>query len=80
MLKIFLSYRRDDSKWAVEHLDRCLVEALGRDNVFRDVISMQVGNWQDQLRAKVRECDVLIAVIGGMWTRVANEFHVPRIH
>jgi hypothetical protein len=42
-MKVFISYRRDDSRSITERLYDHLVRHLGRDNVFKDVTAIAAG-------------------------------------
>ena len=66
--KVFISYRRTDSLWATHHLYDTLLTVLPKDHVFMDEDAIPLGidfvaflgNW-------VRQCDLLLAVIGPGW-------------
>lgn len=74
MPKIFISYRRADSAETSNRLYDRLVYAFGRDNVFKDVDSLQRGDdFPQKLLAAVKECDVFLAVIGKRWLTVQDE-------
>ena len=71
---IFLSYRRSDSGGYAGWLRQVLAERFPDDEVFRDVDALLVGErWVDRLDATLARCNVLVAVIGPDWLRVANE-------
>ena len=67
-IRIFISYRRDDSEGYVGRLYDHLVEKFGKDHVFLDVDTIKPGK---DIRAEIEQavllCDVLIAVIGPQW-------------
>ncbi|MEA3211559.1 MAG: hypothetical protein QOE70_4616 [Chthoniobacter sp.] len=66
--KIFISYRRDDTRWAAGLIYRSLIGEFGEDSVFYDRRSIDLGSvWPERLRQSVQECRVLIAVIGKAW-------------
>lgn len=80
MPKIFLSYRRADSAETTTRLYDRLVYAFGRENVFKDVDSIQRGDdFPDVLREWVMTCDVFLAVIGQKWLTVQDETGHRRI-
>lgn len=67
-MKIFISYRRNDSAGAAGRLHDFLTARFGRDALFRDVDSMRLGrNFKNQIYKALGECDVLLAVIGPNW-------------
>ena len=68
MARVFLSYRRTDSKWAVGRLYDRLGEGLKRENLFLDVSDSEPGDdYVERIRRIVGTCDVLLAVIGRDW-------------
>lgn len=68
MARVFISYRRVDSKWAVGRLYDRLAEVLDRKNLFLDVSDIEPGeDYVEKIQAIVRSCDVLLAVIGKDW-------------
>ena len=65
--EIFLSYRRDDHPGYVARLGDALKNAFG-DVVFRDVENILAGDdWQQVLKRKVSQAEVVVAVIGAGW-------------
>lgn len=71
MARVFISYRRNDSRWAAGRLYDRLAEVLGRENVFFDVSDIEPG---EDFVAKIGEivgrCDILLAVIGPTWISI----------
>lgn len=68
MIKIFVSYRREDSEHQTGRICDQLVAHFGNSNVFYDVYTIPVGvNWRKYIEEKVRQCDILIAPIGDLW-------------
>lgn len=68
MARVFISYRRIDSKWAVGRLYDRLSEVLDGKNLFLDVSDIEPGeDYVEKIEAVVRSCDVLLAVIGQAW-------------
>ena len=71
MPKIFISYRRDDSAYVAQIINDKLAEH--HDVVFDvDVIPKGV-DFVEFLNQQVRECDVLLAVIGDRWLDVRGK-------
>ena len=72
--QIFISYRREESRWSARSLCDRLTEHFGRNQIFMDVDAIALG--EDFLKAiekRVGECDVLIAVIGAHWLTSTDE-------
>jgi formylglycine-generating enzyme required for sulfatase activity len=66
--KVFISYRRDDSRWQAREIYRALGQVLPRDHVFMDVDSIPPGaDFVDVLESWVDECHILLALIGSGW-------------
>lgn len=74
MVKIFISYRRADSKKDAGRIYDRLVEAFGRNNIFKDVDNIEIGDdFRGVLREAVAQCDILLAIIGKHWLNIADE-------
>jgi len=72
--QIFISYRREESRWSARSLCDRLTEHFDRNQIFMDVDAIALG--EDFLKAiekRVGECDVLIAVIGTHWLTSTDE-------
>jgi hypothetical protein len=66
--KIFLSYRRADHPDFVERIRDWFAWQYGRDSVFMDFDTIPpFTRFANFIREKVRECDVLVAIIGPSW-------------
>ena len=76
--RIFISYRRADTANQAGWLADRLAGHFGRQQVVRDVDSIQLGNdFADVIAAAVTSCDVLLALIGHQWLAAAagpNDF------
>jgi len=73
-VRVFISYRRDDSAYAAQVLYERLEAELGTGSVFIDVESIPLGaNFLKRLRSEVARCDVLLAVIGNNWLIAQDE-------
>jgi WD40 repeat protein len=71
--RIFMSYRREDTDYPASWLYERLVSHFGRDQVFKDVDSIRGGDdFIDVMTSAVRSCDVLLALIGGLWLTVTD--------
>jgi hypothetical protein len=72
--KIFMSYRRVDFPDFVERIRDWFVGRYGRDSVFMDFDNIPpFSRFADRIREKVRECDVLVAIIGPRWLELLRE-------
>jgi DNA-binding beta-propeller fold protein YncE len=72
--RIFLSYRREDTRHIAGRLFDRLVGRFGAGNVFMDVDSIEPGlDFGEAIESAVGGCDVLLALIGGLWLGSADE-------
>jgi hypothetical protein len=70
--RIFISYRRADTANQAGWLADRLVAQYGRNQVVKDVDSIQLGNdFADVIAAAVTSCNVLLALIGHQWLAAA---------
>jgi hypothetical protein len=72
-MKIFISYRRSDSKiFTGRILDR-LTQAFGNRNVFRDIEDISAGrDFRQALSDAVNEADVMLVMIGPQWASITD--------
>lgn len=73
MPKIFISYRRDDTKDQVIHIRDHLQRKFGNDNVFLDIDVHSGIKWEENLKNELTQSDVVLVVIGKNWL-------TPRLH
>ena len=67
-MKVFISYRREDSAGHSGRLHDSLQSHFGADNVFMDLSDIDSGqNFVDVIQGAVRSSDVVLAVIGNEW-------------
>jgi len=72
--KIFVSYRRDDNPEFVKRIRDWFIHKYGRDNVFMDFDSIPpFVVFVDYIRDRVRECDVMVAIIGPRWMELLKQ-------
>jgi sugar lactone lactonase YvrE len=72
--RIFMSYRRDEADYPASWLYDRLVARFGRDQVFKDVDSIDLGdNFAEAISNAVGTCDALLALIGKHWLTVTDE-------
>lgn len=63
--RVFISYRRHDSRYVAGRLRERLAEAFGDENVFLDVDMIELGSdYPTVLVDAVRSCDVVLLIIG----------------
>jgi hypothetical protein len=72
-MKIFISYRRADSKYVVDRIRDRLITAFGNQSVFRDVESIPIGvDFRTELENVASSCDVMLVVIGPQWAGITD--------
>jgi hypothetical protein len=80
MSGIFISYRRDDSAGHAGRLLDHLSRVFGADGVFMDVDDIRRGDtFADTLTERLRQADVLLAVIGKRWLTLTDAAGVRRL-
>ena len=71
--RIFMSYRREDTAYPAGWLFDRLARHFGRDQVFKDVDSIELGDdFVEVITTAVGSCEVLLALIGSRWLTVAD--------
>lgn len=81
MPRVFISYRRDDTRDVAGRLRADLEDVLGRDQVFMDVSSLAGGDdFLAAIGAEVARADAVIALIGPSWVDIVDETGAARIH
>ena len=72
-MRVFISYRREDTSGQAGRLYDALAKELGQDNVFMDVDTIDIGvEFRHAIESAVTSCDVLFAMIGPRWLTVAD--------
>ena len=72
-MRVFLSYRRDDTAGRAGRLHDALVSRLGPRNVFMDVAAIEVGtDFVDQVDRAIAGSDVSLIVIGPNWLGIED--------
>ena len=67
-MRLFLSYRRDDTGGRAGRLFDALVTRYGHDAVFQDVNTVEPGlNFVQQVEVAIKSSDVVLVVIGPQW-------------
>jgi hypothetical protein len=73
-IEIFISYRRSDAGGHARYLFHALREAFEPQRIFFDLNSLEAGeDFPAEIDAAVRECRVLLALIGPGWVDAAAE-------
>ncbi len=71
---VFISYRRDDSKWFARSLNETLSSTLGDKRVFIDVADIDLGvDFTQAINDTLQKCKVLVAIIGEHWLSASND-------
>ena len=74
MSRIFINYRRNDTKAAAGRLYEWLSERYGEECVFMDVDAIVPGeDWEKAIDQAVGSTDLVIAVIGDKWLSELNQ-------
>lgn len=73
LLRIFISYRRSETRGYVGWLSYCLEAEFGRNNVFRDVETIGIAQWRTSIDDAIRLSDVVLCVMGDQWLTVEDK-------
>ena len=66
--KVFITYRREDSKYQTDRIHTAFCKAIPSDHVFMGINSIPPGiNFRKLLNDWVGQCEVLLALIGPGW-------------
>jgi hypothetical protein len=66
--QIFISYRREESRWSARSIPDRLCRDFDRKQIFMDIDAIALGeDFVEAIETTVGKCDVLIAVIGNNW-------------
>ena len=66
--KVFISYRRDDSKWQAREIYGALKRVLPPDHLFMDTEDIPPGiDFVEYLEGWVDQCDIMLVLIGPGW-------------
>ncbi len=72
-MKIFLSYRREDTSGHAGRLYDLLARRYGAEQIFMDIDAIPVGSeFAKEIHRAVASCDVFIALIGPRWAQVTG--------
>src|SRR4029077_4087142 len=72
--QIFISYRREESRWSARSLHDRLCRNFDPEQIFMDIDAIALGeDFVKAIETTVAKCDVLIALIGERWLTSADE-------
>lgn len=72
-LRLFVSYRIDDSVYAAAAIADRLTQVFGAENVFRDRDALALGEiYPKKIRRALERCDTVLAVVGPSWLEVRD--------
>lgn len=78
--KIFISYRRDNSKADTRSIFQHLERSFGAEQLFMDVDAIGVGqNFRDALDGALSQCKAMLVVIGRHWLDASGADGKPRL-
>jgi len=79
-MKIFISYRRDDSAGYAGRLREYLAPHFGPKNVFMDMATIEPGeDFREAIRRAMATCDVVLVMIGKQWLSILDAEGRPRL-
>ncbi|MEU3262507.1 toll/interleukin-1 receptor domain-containing protein [Streptomyces bacillaris] len=74
MPRIFLSFRKQDSRWMRERVFRALSDRLGPDEIFKSSQSIPPGaDFAEILLSQAAECKLMCVLIGPGWLDARGE-------
>jgi hypothetical protein len=77
--KVFISYRREDSRYQARMIHSAFCKAIPKDHVFMDIDSIPPGaNFRKILKNWVGQCEILLALIGPGWLEARNSQNQQR--
>lgn len=80
-MNVFISYRRDDTKWPAKLLYSTLSQRLGDQQVFLDIYSTPIGlDFREEISEWISQSDIFLALIGSRWlTASGDSEQTPRL-
>lgn len=74
MPRVFLSFRKPDSRWMRDRVYRALSDRLGADEIFKSGRSIPPGaDFAEILRRQAAECELMCVLIGPGWLDARGE-------
>jgi hypothetical protein len=78
--QIFISYRREESRWSARSLRDRLCRDFDPKQIFIDIDAIALGeDFVEAIETTVAKCDVLIAVIGNNWLTTKDDYGNRRL-
>ncbi|MET8560871.1 toll/interleukin-1 receptor domain-containing protein [Streptomyces flaveolus] len=72
--RVFLSFRKPDSRWMRDRVYRALSDRLGADAIFKSGTSIPPGaDFAEILRRQAAECELMCVLIGPGWLDARGE-------
>lgn len=79
--RVFICYRRDDSRDVAGRIRDHLALAFGTAAVFEDVEAIPPGaDFREHIAEAISSCDVVLVLIGPGWLASEGDGHAPRVH
>ena len=80
-MNVFISYRREDTKWPAKLLYSALSQRLGDQQVFLDIYSTPIGlDFREEISEWISQSDIFLALIGSSWLTASEESEqTPRL-
>jgi hypothetical protein len=79
-MRIFISYRREDSAGSAGRLHDSLVKQFGSEHVFRDVADIYAGDdFRQAIEREIGLSDVVLVLIGPRWLGARDDKQRPRL-
>lgn len=79
-MRIFISYRRQDTEWVTQLMFNELKEQFPKDEVFKDVNTIKAGeDYTKAIQTNLSSCNVLLVVIGKEWLTCKDETGIKRL-
>jgi hypothetical protein len=79
-MRVFLSYRREDSAAWAGRLHDSLAARFGERNIFQDVVAVEPGeDFADRIDRAMTEADAALAMIGPSWLTVTDDTGTRRL-
>ncbi len=80
-MRVFLSYRRDDSSGHTGRLADALIQRFGPKGVFQDVAAIGPGrDFTDAIARALEDCEAVLVIIGPEWLGVPGQPGKSRLH
>lgn len=79
-MKIFVSYRRDDTEHATARIYERLEATFGKGSVFMDADCIPPGaDFRKATESALIGCDLVLVSVGSQWFTIADEAGHPRL-